>query len=333
MIENILKNEIKKNGIISFERFMETCLYHEKYGYYMKKLYTEDYLTPQYVTNLYGKILFKFFENFLKKLNKSVLVEIGAGEGILAKHILDAAKKEGVDLRYIIVERSEFLLNRAKALLEGYDVEFHKNLKGLNNISGIIFSNELFDSLPVRIFKRINNRIYELYLNENLEEVYIEVNDSIVNEYLRVINVSVPNNFKFEINLKAIDMLREISKKLSNGYLVTIDYGYSADELFKEYRKEGNVICHYRRNAHYNPYINLGNQDITCLVNFTSLIKYGEKFSLKCIMFKSLKDIINDIISEEFLTKYINNIKKKFEFLYLLLNFGDKYKVLVQKKI
>ena len=332
MLEKIIKREIKKSGKITFKKFMELCLYHENLGYYMKKRYVEDFLTPQYITDLYGKLLFNIFRKFLDEINSNTIVEIGAGEGLLAKHILEEARNQNFKLKYIIIEKSKFLIRKAEENLKGFDVSIYENIDDINEICGIIFSNEFFDALPVNIVKNIDGKIKELYLDENLNETYGEISDNNILEYIRFLNIRLPNNHKLEVNLEAIKVLEKISKKLKSGYLITIDYGYELEEFLKEYRKEGTIICHFKGIPHTNPYKNIGNQDITSLVNFTALIKYGEKFGFKFVCLKKLKDIIMENIDEYFMKIHLKTFKKKLEFLYLILNFGEKYKILIQRK-
>jgi len=79
--------------------------------------------------------------------------------------------------------------------------------------------------------------------------------------------------------------MSRVGKKLQQGYLLTIDYGYPAHRYYNPRRREGTLQCYYRHRYHNNPYINVGRQDLTAHVNFTALEKYGELCGLDVLGF------------------------------------------------
>jgi SAM-dependent MidA family methyltransferase len=82
------------------------------------------------------------------------------------------------------------------------------------------------------------------------------------------------------VNLKALDWVEKVARCLKTGFVLTIDYGYLAKELYGPHRREGTLLCYYQHRTSGNPYERLGEQDITSHVNFSSLIQKGEEVGL-----------------------------------------------------
>jgi SAM-dependent MidA family methyltransferase len=75
--------------------------------------------------------------------------------------------------------------------------------------------------------------------------------------------------------------MENVARCLERGFILTIDYGYLAEELYAPYRREGTLLCYFQHQVSENPYERLGEQDITSHVNFTSLIRKGEEVGLR----------------------------------------------------
>jgi SAM-dependent MidA family methyltransferase len=83
--------------------------------------------------------------------------------------------------------------------------------------------------------------------------------------------LDLAEGYRSEIGLVAQAWMRTLSRCLTSGLLLAIDYGYPASELYHPMRSEGTLMCHYRHHAHGNPYIHVGLQDITAHVDFSAL--------------------------------------------------------------
>ena len=88
-----------------------------------------------------------------------------------------------------------------------------------------------------------------------------------------------------EIRLAADDWLRGVAASLARGFVMTIDYGYLADELYGRMRMNGTLLCYYRHQLEENPYIRVGLQDITTHVDFTALMQTGAEAGLEKIWY------------------------------------------------
>jgi SAM-dependent MidA family methyltransferase len=83
-----------------------------------------------------------------------------------------------------------------------------------------------------------------------------------------------------EVNLKALDWVEKVARCLKKGFVLTIDYGYLANELYAPHRRDGTLLCYCQHRTSENPYERLGEQDITSHVNFSGLIQKGEELGL-----------------------------------------------------
>ncbi|RUM60840.1 MAG: methyltransferase [Persephonella sp.] len=352
----VIKDRIEKNGSISFRDFMDMALYYPELGYYTSSKSKiggyGDFFTASELDRAYGELLAKqFVEIFEKKLTDKPfqIVELGAGKGYLAYDILNYLKENHKNIfdntEYIIIEKSPYHIDIQKDLLKDFkNVIWVQDIIDFedNSINGVIFSNELFDSFPVHLIRKIDGKIYEVFItldkDDTVREILKEANEDIL-DYLKELNINLPEGMQTEINLDAKDYIQKIGKKLNKGYVITVDYGFPSAELYKPYRMRGTLLCYHKHKYSENFYENVGLQDITSHVNFSALKYYGELAGLKYLGFTDqahflinlgLIDILNELQQRDDYESYerINRLKT----LVLPKGMGEKFKVLVQYK-
>ena len=303
---------------ITFAQYMEMVLYHPAHGYYAAK--TEkigvqgDFFTSPLLGADFGELLVKQFVQMWEILGKPApfsLVEMGAGQGILAGDILTYVKLHYPDffavLDYTIIEKSSALRQEQQQRLQEFSLRWC-NLEEIstNSITGCFFSNELVDALPVHQFTLQQGRLREIYVTtKNLtpqppslsgkgEMEFIEVIDELstpeLAKYFDLVDIKLlssayPDGYRSEVNLAALDWLKMVGEKLQRGYLLTIDYGYPASRYYSPKRSQGTLQCYYQHRHHDNPYINIGRQDITAHVDFTALERWGDRCGLHKVGF------------------------------------------------
>lgn len=289
-LKNLIKEQIKENGPISFSEFMELALYHPQLGYYSKNAQSNDYYTNVDVHSIFGDILARFFFKEWKKCFTNekhfYLVELGCGNGKLAHQILSWFSHVSEcyqNLKYVGIEKSSFRRDYCKNLnsifKERFDVREDFSFPD-NSINGIIFSNEFFDALPFHRAVKKNGRIQEIFIDSNFEEILSKPTEP-VKEYFNWLKIEPEDNCIAEVHMESRKWIKKIAKALRKGLILTIDYGYEAKELYSEVRPEGTAICHFRHQTNKSFYENLGTQDITSHVNFTALIKEAESWGIK----------------------------------------------------
>lgn len=302
MVERIAASSQQR---ITFADYMNLVLYHPQYGYYAsgaaKIGYQGDFFTSPSLGPDFGELLAEQFVEMWDVLGQPkpfILLEIGAGSGILAKDILQYIKNNYSDffknLQYLIVEESQGLKNRQKKNLRSLTSHQHKiKWKSWaqipkNSIIGCVFSNELIDAFPVHqiITDRGNlKEVFVAFKDGKLVEKTGKISTPKIKEYFELIGLEFPSTlypdgYRTEVNLAALDWLERIAQKLKKGYLLTIDYGYPAQKYYHPQRHQGTLKCYYQHRHHDNPYLNLGCQDITTHVNFTALERQGESQKL-----------------------------------------------------
>jgi len=300
-LRGFILSQIEKRGSIPFSQFMEWCLYHPDYGYYRSERMNigrdGDFYTSPCVHPLFGGLIAKQLSQMSEQWGGPFfdVVEQGGGRGFLCEDVLQWAKKNSSvfyqRLRYHLIETSPFLLKEQRERLiehekEGkvfwMDPEAFEEGRAL--VEGCFLSNELVDAFPVHqvIFDRGN--LKEIYVTQDhgqLKEQWGKLSDPRIVSYFQSMGITLQEGQRAEVNLKALDWMEKVARCLKKGFVLTIDYGYLAKELYGSHRREGTLLCYTQHQTSENPYERLGEQDITSHVNFTGLIQKGEEVGLR----------------------------------------------------
>ncbi|NWG04325.1 MAG: SAM-dependent methyltransferase [Syntrophaceae bacterium] len=300
-LRKFILSQIEKGGPIPFCQFMEWCLYHPIYGYYRVGRKTigknGDYYTSSCVHPLFGGLIAKQLSQMSDEMGGSAfeVVESGGGRGFLCEDILLWAKKNYPifyqRLQYHLIETAPPFLQEQKERLRKYEregkvfwIDQEVFEKGKIQIEGCFLSNELLDALPVHQVVLDHGNLKEIYLTHEhlqLKEQMGGLSDSRIRSYFKSMEITLQEGQRAEVNLNALDWLEKVATCLKRGFVLTIDYGYLAKELYAPYRKEGTLLCYAQHRTSHNPYERLGEQDMTSHVNFTSLILRGEELGLR----------------------------------------------------
>ena len=362
-----INEETGTGGILSFARFMELALYCPVYGFYEKEKDTVgragDFYTNVSVGSLFGELLAFQFAEWLESEVRSQksevrIIEAGAHDGQLAKDILSWLQLQRPELfgqiEYWIIEPSARRQEWQKEALKHFAPRVRwftdfENLKlnsdkaraGTQNskLSGIIFSNELLDAMPVhRLGWDANQRTWFEWgvAVEGERFVWAKIHNSTFKIQDSELEAVLPDGYTIEINPAAEHWWCEAASALNRGRLVAIDYGFTASELFSPARTNG-TLRSYRAHHHAeNVLANPGEQDITAHVNFAAIQAVGEKAGLKT----------ESLISQpQFLTRIVERISKtdpafewtpsrtrQFQTLTHPEHLGRAFRVLVQSK-
>lgn len=352
----LILEKIRKTGPITFRDFMELALYHTEYGYYTSKEQKigrgGDFYTSAHVSHLFGHTLGHQIAEMgdLLGWDELVIIEYGAGEGYLAKDILDIlqqlAPKEGEALSYFICERSQYHREQQQKRLQDHlsQVCWVDDLDEINSgepFKAIIFSNELIDAFPVHRVKLIDDELQEVFITEqdgSLAEITGPLSTSQLGDYFPSLNFQLQPGQEAEINLEALMWLENLGHYLNEGFVLTIDYGYEIMELANPRRFDGTVMCYRHHQADPNPLVNVGEKDITSHVNFTALMKYGKKYGLEALGFTNqMKFLIGLGIGQELENPQLNDEERQklnmaFRELVMPDRMGERFQVLIQGK-
>jgi SAM-dependent MidA family methyltransferase len=355
-LAGILAEQIKSRGRITFAEYMEACLYHPQFGYYTRADQSErrDYITSVDVTPLFGRLLARQFHEMWTLLGRPqpfTLVEAGAGAGRLAKQVLDCVRESLAEfypaLRYVAVERSAMRRTAQAKNLEHYiaSERFCPREELPGEIScGCIFSNELFDAFAVHrvVMEKAELReIYVTHSKDGFSEELGPLSSNAILEYFDTQGIILREGQMAEVNLAACDWIEETARRLHRGFLLTVDYGHEAQQLYDERHIRGTLLAYDRHRASEEFYRAPGAQDLTSHVNFTALDLWGHRgglmrggftsqtnFLLSLAKHSNFEDIENHSLSEHDKTA----ARSLFKTLIHPEGMGETFRVLVQHK-
>ena len=296
-LEQNLIARLRRDGVLTFCELMRAALYDATHGYYnterLKIGPAGDYYTSSNVHPAFGAVLARAFAELWREYPDTplTLVEMGAGTGQLACDVLTAMRDEQATLserlRYVIVEISPAMIARQRERLRAFSSQVQWRTLAeieIEPVTGIIFSNELVDAMPVHRVRNIRGQLKEQYVtlaDDCLALRWGEPSTSALAEYLGRASVDLAEGQIVEINLDAINWLAELSRCLAYGFVMTIDYGDLAAHLYARDRVNGTLRTFYRHRLTDAPLERLGEQDITASVNFTALMEYGREVGLE----------------------------------------------------
>src|SRR5438874_1188046 len=301
---------------------MQQALYHPEHGYYSSGRCAigrrGDYFTNVSVGPLFGQLLAAQFAEIwerLGKIDKFVLVEQGAHHGEFARDVLESARKRWPDffaaLRYRIVEPFPVLQDRQLQVLAGFEdkVEWRDSIDALELFTGVHFSNELLDAVPVHLIVSQRGTGLSAPTECTWLEKFVTLNgdmfvfvdqpiaDQTLRDHLQKLPMR-PADYQTEVNLAALDWIDNLSRKLDRGYVLTIDYGYPRDEFFAPHRSAGTLQVRAQHRLLQSPFDEIGHADITTHVEWTSIAERAEACSFEVKGFTDQHHFITGIISE-----------------------------------
>lgn len=297
--ENEVRSRIAQHGRITFAEFMEVVLYHPAGGYYpggRERELESDFYTSPAAHPAFGALLGIYLSELWEAIGRPspfLVVEMGAGSGLLARDILDYAPNasDGFDraLRYVALDRS-----RPRFLPAGSDRLLADGLP-LSGVTGCILSNELLDAFPIHRFQIEDGSLAEVYVtieDGELVERLDEPSTPLVAERLGGRVSKLPDGYKGEVSLGITDWVAGVASALDCGFVITIDYGYEADELYAPERKFGTLETYFKHTKGSSPYQRIGRQDITAHVDFSAVIEAGEAVGLKPVLLNAQADFL-----------------------------------------
>ena len=296
-----LRQQVDCSAGISFAEFMEQALYHPEYGYYIaarNRIGKQgDFFTSSSVHSCFGQLIARQLEQMWQVMGHGhfVIAEQGAGEGHLCLDILDALAKDSPEfyaqLEYRLVEISLDNRQRQKQTLEQH-LDAGRiswcELEDLRGMQGCVVSNELIDAFPVHLIEKHAGELREVYVvngEDGFAEELRPLSTPLINEYFQRIGIEPAAGNRCEVNMAACDWMRHTADILNRGFVLTVDYGYLAEELYAPYRHAGTLLCYHQHQTNENPYQRIGQQDITAHVDFTSLQIVGRQNGLETLYF------------------------------------------------
>lgn len=303
-VKTHLKHLMQQSGPIPFKQYMHEVLYAPNLGYYrvgLPKLgQTGDFVTAPEISPLFSQTLAAPCAQVLCSLNQGKILEMGAGQGVMAADLLLALEKlnclpaaycilevsaELKHRQYItFTERAPHLLNRVHWLDQWPEV-----------FSGVVLANEVLDAMPVHLFHYDGKAFQEYWVNWNDQALQWQLgplSESTLLHSLQSIEPLLPPNYTSEINPALNSWLDSLARTIHQGFILMIDYGFPQHEYYHPQRHMGTLMCHLAHHAHQDPLAYPGVQDITAHVDFTAVGEAALKAGLEVIGFTTQSDFL-----------------------------------------
>jgi len=274
-------------GLLPFDRFMDLALYAPGLGYYVagaaKFGAGGDFVTAPQLSPLFGGCIAVQAAQALERLGGDDVLEFGAGDGALAVTVLTGLERLGaLPGRYLILEPSPDLQERQRALLAARVPHLAGRCDWLTGLPaalrGVVLANEVLDAMPVHRFSiGAGGELLEVCVGER-DGALIEVAAPVRSPGLTAAITALQQaglarapGYTSEINLRLHPWCAALGGCLDAGLVLLIDYGYPASAYYQPDRTMGTLMCHWRHQAHGDPYRHLGLQDIGAHVDFSAV--------------------------------------------------------------
>ncbi|MGZ8983133.1 MAG: class I SAM-dependent methyltransferase [Methylotenera sp.] len=289
---SLIQQSIKQTGgWIDFAQFMQLALYAPGLGYYSagsQKFGTAgDFVTAPEISPLFVQTLSNQIAQILRLTNGNVL-ELGAGTGKLAADLLlTLTQLDVLPTKYFILEVSDHLRQvQLEYLQKKLPQHLMQRVEWLNTLpsafDGVVISNEVLDAIPVHIVHATQQGLFErgVVIGEEgfaWQDRIIDQDRSLTEQQLfdAASKQTLPAGYITEFCPATTGLIASLACMLQHGAILMIDYGFSAREYYHPQRNLGTLMCHYQHYAHTDPFLNIGLQDITAHVDFTSIANAG----------------------------------------------------------
>ena len=287
-VERHIRDTIEAEGPIPFERFMALALYSPLGGYYRSASpvgAAGDYFTSPTAHPLFGTLLAAQLSQMWEAMGRPdpfTVLEPGAGSGVMARDIIEAAREDSPEffdsLRYVALDYAPPLSGLPRNQQPPGMHWLASDGLPVRDFAGCILANELLDAMPVHRFAIEGGVAREVYVTldgEDFVEALGNPSPSARN-VLEFLAPLLPEGYRGEVCTRAHEWMADAVRRLERGYVLVIDYGGTARQLYAPRRNGGTLRCHYRHTVTGNPYVRVGQQDITAHVDFTSVAGSGE---------------------------------------------------------
>ncbi|MDH5424804.1 MAG: SAM-dependent methyltransferase [Gammaproteobacteria bacterium] len=293
-LQRLIVDGIRENaGRIGFDRYMTQALYQPGLGYYaagsQKFGATGDFITSPEISPLFAQAIARQLKQVMAELNDPLLIEFGAGSGVLAADLLlELEALQSLPEEYWIVELSADLQQRQQATIEKRCPHLLKQVRWVQQlpetaVNAVVIANEVLDAMPVIGFEKHNGELFERKIAETEGQLHWELTvaseelTATVAEIEASTEQTLPANYRSEYNPSLLPWLKTLSALVNKGLVLLVDYGYDAKQYYSHERDMGTMMCYYRHRAHDDVFFYPGLQDITAFVDFTAVAEAAFK--------------------------------------------------------
>ena len=361
-LRDVIIERIRLDGPLSFAAYMDVALYHPELGYYAhsdrRSGRAGDFFTSVDLGSVFGELLSKQFAQMWRitvsnaggDLGHFDLVEAGAGNGRLARDILDRSAVAHQDfyeaVRCTLVERSPAARSAQETTLEQHLAKLSRSALELpSSVQGIIFANELLDALPVHAVEMTKRGLREVYVDVEGRQLVERLGavSPTVQAHIERHRIRLEPGWRAEVSPAMVGWVEDAGRRLQHGFLVLVDYGHEATELYSPTHSAGTLTSYRQhraetgsdRGAAARPWLDEpGVSDITAHVDLTAVRQAAERVGLQTLATLDQTYFLLGVASagdRETSDDGIDAIKRRLAFKTLLLpgGLGSTHKVLI----
>jgi SAM-dependent MidA family methyltransferase len=284
-LEDIIRKQLE-TGDLSFADFMEMALYHPQVGYYARgetRVGKEgDYVTGPTLSPVFGAALARLVREWMGRIGDglSTVVDIGCGDGQLIYTLCTEAPGP----RYYGVDRS---LSRIAVS--------HPALRFVRTIDEVppggahlLISNELFDAFPFSRLVQREEHLHELWVTER--EGILDWSEheapAVWEDYFAERGIELRDGQFADVSLEWSAYYADLCAMVTKGLIVTFDYGFPEKQLFDaRVRRFGTAASYSQHRVSRDLLSTPGERDLTAHINFTDLIRTGERAGFTTLFF------------------------------------------------
>ena len=266
-MRDVLRN-LLQSGDLPFRDFVEIALYHPVFGYYTRSSSPVgkqgDFITGPSLSPAFAYAIGNLVRNFvgLNPGGVSTIVDVGSGSGELVRILQD-------------VENAEI-----------YGIERGQSIFDLpQNSAQLIISNELFDALPFARLVRRGQELHELTVTADFDWGERPAPAPYIN-YFAERGIELADGQFADVSLEWEAMYGDLCRFVEHGAILTLDYGYPEDQLFRSrLRRYGTAAAYRGHRVSRDLLADPGEQDLTAHINFTDLQREGERHGFRTLAF------------------------------------------------
>ncbi len=282
-LQSEIKKLIKSSGPMPVWRYMELCLTHPNYGYYISRdpLGREgDFTTSPEVSQMFGELLGLWVGSVWKAMGSPSLlrlIELGPGRGTMMADALRALRVlpplyQALSIH--LVEINPVLREKQKAALSGVRIiAWHDSLDQVPAGPAVVLANEYFDILPIhQAVKREtgwHERTVEIDDGGKLAFGFAPDPMPRFEVLLPPLVRAAPIGAVFEWRSDTEIMKIATRVRDQRGAALIIDYGHVRSDA-------GDTFQAIARHSFADPLKNPGQADVTAHVDFQALARAAE---------------------------------------------------------
>ena len=318
----ILRAEIGLHGPVRFSRFMDVALYHPGCGYYRRdqKIFGRegDFYTAAQMQPVFGRLLRRACEQLSAPSQaggRVMVADWGAGQSDLRESFA------GFDYRAVDIDRDE----------------------APERFEGIVLANELFDALPVDAAARVGGVWRERLVAWNGDRfVWVNGNELAKEwrDYASHVTAEVRMTSEqalIEIPVGLRSCIQRIDERITRGWIVTLDYGYTNRELIRF--PHGSLMAYRQHLASEDVLADPGEQDLTAHVPFDELLRQAKSVGWKEESFETMGQFLLRAGERDQFASALEGpsgaglTRLRLQLKSLLFDLGEKFRAVLWRKV